>query len=246
MRRLFVVLFISLASCAPRFHEMSMLLKDSEALDIPFDQGFLEYAMDMDSFAVLDTMLPDSLERIVFVGSSSIRMWRSLKADMNTFPYTIINRGFGGSILPDVNYYFDHLVAPHKAKAVVLYCGENDITDGYKPKEVFNSFYTFLRLFLQDNPKGKLLFVSMKPSPSRWKLWPEFKKSNALIEQYIRRLKSPNIAYVDVSKSMIDNKTKQPDESIFLSDQLHMNAEGYGRWTIEVEEALWCLLGEKG
>jgi len=161
---------------------------------------------------------------------------------MDTFPYTIVNRGFGGSTLPDVNYYFENLIQPHHAKAVVLYCGENDITDGHKARDVFNSFYTFLRIFLKNNPDGKLLFVSMKPSPARWRYWPEFERGNALIESYISRLKSTNIDYVDISKSMIDAKTKKPIPSIFVSDKLHMNTEGYQYWKEGISEALLCLI----
>ncbi len=242
MRRFFAICIIALVSCTPRFQEMSVLLQDPAPIDIPFDERFLDYAADMDSFTTLDQQLPDTLERIVFCGSSSIRMWKSLKMDMDSLPYTIVNRGFGGSTLPDVNYYFDRLISPHHAKAVVLYCGENDISDGQKAKDVFSSFYTFLRLFLKDNPNGKLLYVSMKPSPSRWELWPEFEQGNTLIENYISRLKSDNIDYVDISKSMIDTTTKEPIPDIFIADKLHMNAEGYKYWTQDISDALWCLL----
>lgn len=242
MRRFIAIFVVTLVSCTPRFQEMSVLLQDSAPIDIPFDESFLDYAMDMDSFAKLDLKLRDTLERIVFCGSSSIRMWRNMKMNMDTFPYAIVNRGFGGSTLADVNYYFDQLIAPHQAKAVVLYCGENDIIIGHNARDVFNSFYTFLRLFLKDNPNGKLLYVSMKPSPARWRYWSEFKKGNALVEKYIGRLKSGNIGYVDISKSMIDTKTSKPISSIFISDKLHMNAEGYQYWKEDISEALWCLI----
>src|SRR5690349_15903363 len=61
----------------------------------------------------------------LFIGSSSLRMWKNIKSD---FPeYKIINRGFGGSTLPDVIRYVDDVIYPYKPKQVIVYCGENDL-----------------------------------------------------------------------------------------------------------------------
>lgn len=129
-----------------------------------------------------------------------------------------------------VNYFFDDIITPHQPELVVLYCGENDITDGYQAKDVLASFRTFLQLILKKSPKSKVLYVSMKPSPARWNLWPEFERGNRLIESFIERLNNTNIRYYDISPSMLDPQAQYPVGEIFVSDSLHMNALGYDRW----------------
>lgn len=241
MRPIFVFLIIAFVSCSTRFQELNMLMKNETPIDVSFNSSFLKYRAEMELFAKEDEQLTDSLDRIVFTGSSSIRMWHNLATDMDTFNYTILNRGFGGSTLADVNYYYKETIQKHQPTAVVLYCGENDITAGLKAQDVFNDFYTFLRLLMKNNPNTQLLYVSMKPSPARWKLWPEFKKGNQLIEQYIKRLHTDQIQYVDISKVMLDND-KTVDGSIFLDDQLHMNKQGYERWVPVLERKLLGML----
>jgi lysophospholipase L1-like esterase len=209
---------------------MRALLEDPENIIIPFDSTFLGYVPVMENFRIADEKLTDSIGTIVFTGSSSIRMWETLATDFDTLPYQILNRGFGGSILPQVNYFFDDLITPHQPEIVVLYCGENDVTNGYLASDVLESFRTFLRLVLYKSPKSKVLYVSMKPSPARWEVWPEFEKGNQMIEGLIRRLNNPNIQYFDIAPTMLDSVNQYPIEEIFTSDSLHLNAAGYARW----------------
>jgi lysophospholipase L1-like esterase len=126
------------------------------------------------------------------------------------------------------------LITPYQPEIVVLYCGENDITDGYKAKDVLASFRTFLRLLLIKSPSSKVLYVSMKPSPARWALWPEFEKGNQMIDRFIRRLNNPDIQFLDIGPSMLDSVNHYPISTIFTQDSLHMNAEGYVRWQKEI------------
>jgi lysophospholipase L1-like esterase len=221
---------------------MRALLEDPENIIIPFDSTFLEFESVMTHFSESDQKLNDSIPRIVFTGSSSIRMWDSLAVDMDTFPHQVINRGFGGSILPEVNYYFDKIISPHQAKVVVLYCGENDIVDGYMADEVMNSFRTFLRLLLNKSPGTQVLYLSMKPSPSRWSLWPEFEKANRLIATFIKRLDNPNIRYLDIGTVMLDEQKNYPRPELFLEDSLHMQRLGYEIWRDLVVPELESLL----
>lgn len=230
MKKILAILLLSILSCSPRFQEMQALLEDPENIIIPFDTTFLGYMPVMEQFRTQDTSLTDSLGTIVFTGSSSIRMWKNLAADFDTLPYQVINRGFGGSTLPQVNYFFDDLVTPYQPEIVVLYCGENDITDGYTAKEVLESFRTFLRLLLFKSPSSKVLYVSMKPSPARWSLWPEFEHGNQLIDRFIQRLNNPNIQYLDIGPTMLDSISSYPLGDIFTQDSLHMNLAGYDRW----------------
>ena len=230
MRKILAILLLSMLSCAPRYQSMQALLDDPENIIVPFDTTFLGYEPVMDLFHEHDMTLTDSLSRIVFTGSSSIRKWETLESDFDSLEQVILNRGFGGSTLRQVNYFFDDVITPHQPELVVLYCGENDITDGYTARDVLESFRTFLRLLLKKSPDSKVLYVSMKPSPARWELWPEFEHGNKLIATFIKRLKNPNIRYYDIGPSMLDKGLSYPIGEIFVSDSLHMNDLGYDRW----------------
>jgi lysophospholipase L1-like esterase len=242
MRRLLAVLTLLIFGCSPRFQGMKALLEDPENIIIPFDSTFLEFESSMAHFNQLDQKLNDSIPRIVFTGSSSIRMWDSLAMDMDTFPHQVLNRGFGGSILSEVNYYFDDLIPHHQAEVVVLYCGENDIVDGYRAEEVMDSFRTFLRLLFDKSPATQVLYLSMKPSPSRWELWPEFEKANKLIAAFIKRLDNPNIRYLDIGTALLNEQQTYPRPELFKEDSLHMQRSGYVIWRDIVVSELVDLL----
>ena len=217
-------------SCAPRYQSMQALLADPDNIIVPFDTSYLGYKPVMELFQGEDSTLVDTLERVVFTGSSSIRKWETLASDFDTLSYLVLNRGFGGSTLRQVNYFFDDIITPHQPELVVLYCGENDITDGYSARDVYESFRTFLRLLLKKSPNSKVLYVSMKPSPARWNPWPEFERGNQLIANFIERLDNPDIQYFDIGPGMLNATNNYPDAEIFVSDSLHMNDLGYDRW----------------
>lgn len=242
MSRILVIITVLIFGCSPRFQGMKALLEDPENIIIPFDSTFLEFEPVMATFNRMDQKLDDTIPRMVFTGSSSIRMWDSLLVDMDTFPHQILNRGFGGSILPEVLYYYDELITPHEADIIVLYCGENDITDGYSAEEVLGSFRTFLRLLLSKSPDTQVLYLSMKPSPSRWHLWPEFEKGNRFIAKFIKKLDSPNIRYLDIATPMLNEKQDYPRPEFFIEDSLHMQRLGYEVWRDLVVPELTDLL----
>ena len=103
---------------------------------------------------------------IVFVGSSSIRMWQTLAADFPGLP--VLNHGFGGSTLADVIWFAPRIVLPYAPREIVLYAGDNDIAAGRTPEQVLDDYSAFVRLVRSTLPSTRLVFVSIKPSPSRW------------------------------------------------------------------------------
>lgn len=164
---------------------------------------------------------------ILFVGSSSFRLWENLE---DYFPgKPLINRGFGGSTLPDVIRYEEDIIFPYAPKQIVIYCGENDIaaSDTVSAKLVcgrFEKLFTDIRQRLPDVP---VLFVSIKPSPSRWALRDRMIEANKLIRSYLK--KQSKAEFVDVWNAMLD-ATGEPRKDIFRADSLHMNATGYAIW----------------
>lgn len=186
------------------------------------------------AFKKQDSLQPPPKNAILFVGSSSFRLWHNVQA---AFPgYTIINRGFGGSTLPDVIQYADDIIFPYKPKEIVIYCGENDIasSDTITSKIVFTRFEKLFTLIRKKMPKVPVVFVAMKPSPSREKYHQKLLQANLLIKNYLSR--QSKAAYVDVYKLMLENG--KPDESLYINDRLHMNAKGYAIWQKAIQPYL--------
>lgn len=183
------------------------------------------WEQEINAFAAADRQSFPAPGGVVFVGSSSIRFWSTLKED---FPELhTINRGFGGSHLEDVNYYANQIVFQYKPKVVVLYAGENDIVAAKSVQNVFDDFKKFVSLLHTNLPKTRLIYISVKPSPSRVVFTQLFKELNAKIKEETKR--DRRLSYVDVFSPMSD-ANGEPRKDIFLSDQLHMNAEGYKIW----------------
>ncbi len=187
------------------------------------------------AFERRDSLRPPAPGGVLFVGSSSIRLWASLEEDMAPLP--VLNRGFGGSTLPEELHYAGRIVFPYQPALIVLYCGENDIQAGDLPEVVFQNFKRLVALCRERLPATPIVYLSMKPSPSRWEKWPAFEKGNAMIRRFADS--QPGVHFVDVSSVML--RDGRPDGSIFLPDSLHMNAEGYRRWTEVLKPVLLQL-----
>jgi len=162
---------------------------------------------------------------VLFVGSSSVRMWKNLAQDFRDF--STINRGFGGSQLEDVNFYAPQIVLPYKPKLIVLYAGENDINDGKTPETILEDFNKFVSIVHKNLPKTRIIFISLKPSPSRWNFAAKFQEANRLIKAATE--KDKRLLFVDVWEKML-NKSGEPRKDIFQVDELHMNSAGYEIW----------------
>ena len=165
---------------------------------------------------------------ILFIGSSSFRMWKDVQ---QAFPgYTIINRGFGGSSLPDVIRYADDILFPYHPKQIIIYCGENDIasSDTVTADVVYRRFRKLFQLIRVKMPGVPVAFVSMKPSPSRERFLQIMQEGNNKIKSYLQQQK--NAVYIDVYNKMLQ-ENGSPMTDIFLNDNLHMNAKGYAIWT---------------
>jgi lysophospholipase L1-like esterase len=174
----------------------------------------------------------DSIQRppsgaILFVGSSSFRKWTNVQS---YFPgYTIINRGFGGSGLTDVIRYANEIIFPYHPKQIVIYCGDNDLasSDSTTATMVYNRFVRLYDLIRSKLKEVDIVFVSIKPSPSRQRLMPRMEEANDLIRDFMA--KHSHAVFVDVYHPMLDMKG-QPIDSLFLGDKLHMNEKGYKIW----------------
>ena len=171
---------------------------------------------------------------ILFLGSSSIRRWYSLEKDL--FPLHVINRGFGGSTLPEAIYFFNRIAIPYKPAAIVLYEGDNDITAPFLTPEVtLTMFKLFIRLTEKYLPNTKVFFLSIKPSPARLRYKDKLLITNNLIKDECN--KKDNLFYIDITEKMYDSNG-EVRKDIFQKDKLHMNNKGYEFWTVIIKDFL--------
>ncbi len=187
--------------------------------------GFAHWEKEIQAIEQRDREKPPPGGGIVFAGSSSIRLWDVAKS----FPgLPVANRGFGGSQIADVTHFADRLVLKHKPRVVVFYAGDNDIAAGKSPAQVAGDFRAFAATVHRALPKTKVVFLAVKPTPARWKLFDVQQKANALVESYCRG--NEWLAYVDVVKPMLSADGK-PRLRLYAKDGLHLSEDGYKVWT---------------
>ena len=180
----------------------------------------------IDEFKEVDKATPPPDDLILFTGSSSIRFWSSLKEDMA--PHTVLNRGFGGAHIAHVNYHFNEVVKPYKPKAIVFFCGTNDLAALKSPSETFSDFKTFYSMVKKELPGTKLIVIGVKPTIAREYLIQEEKEFNNLIS--ILASEEDLLTYVSVWDPMLTHEGK-PNPALFVEDGLHINGKGYEIWT---------------
>jgi lysophospholipase L1-like esterase len=188
---------------------------------------------DIQAFKAADKQNPPPQNAIVFVGSSSFAMWTDVQ---DYFPgYKIINRGFGGSVLNDAIEYEDDIITPYHPKQVVIYSGENDIAANATANDVMQRFITLFNMIRRDLPEANIVYISIKPSPSREKFMPVIVSANAMIKKFLAA--QNNTTFVDVYSKMLDASGKLRPE-IYKDDMLHMKPEGYEIWKKELTPVL--------
>lgn len=163
---------------------------------------------------------------ILFVGSSSIRLWDDLEQRFSGYP--IIKRGVGGCQLAHiVEFYLDEIVLPYDADHVFVYAGENDIVNGASAKHVVENFKTFWTLLRRRNPAVKIYYLTIKTSSSKLEFAQGFQDANAGIAAFIAEQEGG--AYIDVA-SVLLGEDGLPDDTLFIEDKLHLGTAGYDRW----------------
>jgi lysophospholipase L1-like esterase len=180
----------------------------------------------LEAFAAADLKQAPQPGGVLFVGSSSIRLWNDLETSFADQP-VVIKRGFGGSQLLDCVKLVNRLVIPYKPRLVVVYAGENDIAEGATPQQVLERFTAFVQAIKADLPGSRIAYVSIKPSPSRVGLMPQVREANELIRVYSQT--EPQLDFIDVYSLMLD-ANGQPRAELFSNDRLHLNADGYALW----------------
>lgn len=183
---------------------------------------------DIQNFKKLDQESVPPKDAILLIGSSSFTKWQDVS---EYFPgKTIINRGFGGSRLTDLNYFSEDLLNAYQPKQIIIYCGENDFADdaNLKADVVVDRYKTFYRKIRSKFPNIQVDYISIKYSPSREHLWKQMKEANKKIAKFMKKEK--NADFIDITSIMNDTNGNVRKE-LFVEDMLHMTPEGYQLWT---------------
>lgn len=198
----------------------------------PFDDDPARFASELAAIAHWDAKNSHPENAVLFVGSSSIRMWETATA----FPeMTVINRGFGGAQISDVIHYYDQVVRPFDPRMIVFYCGDNDVAAGKSAERVLEDYQDLVSRVEADFGQIPIVYLPIKPSLMRWALWPEMNRANQLIAHFCD---SSEHLYHVATDSVLLTEAGLPDSVVFVEDGLHLNAEGYRRWGEVVEPVL--------
>jgi len=180
---------------------------------------------DIRAFEAQDRVASPARGQILFLGSSSIRLWDLPRYFPNL---DALNRGFGGSDISDSIYFFDRVVRPYHPRAIVFYAGDNDIAGGKSPEQVAADFREFAGKVHNAFPSSRILYLAIKPSPSRWKLVGAIRQANDAIKRFAGT--TQYVEYVDLFEPMIGSDGR-PKPELFSEDDLHLSEAGYRLWT---------------
>ncbi|MFC0181072.1 SGNH/GDSL hydrolase family protein [Pseudarcicella hirudinis] len=201
--------------------------------------GFAQHAFEneIQTFEKQDADVKPAKGTTLFVGSSSFRLWVTFTNDMKGFQ--AINRGFGGSQMSDVLYFFDRVVKPYQPKWIFLYEGDNDINSGENPEAIYAEFQEFVSKVKRELPGTRIAFVGLRPSLARLQNMDKQKQLNSLVKSYCSQ--TEGMYFIDTFSPFFDEKNELLKD-IFVADNLHLNTKGYQIWTNTITH----FMAEKG
>ena len=173
------------------------------------------------AFEAADKLAPPPANPVLFIGDSGFSMWTTLADD---FPGTaVLNRGFGGSQMPDATYYVGRIVVPYHPRLIILREGGNDLTAGKSSEQLLADFKDFVARIRQDLPETRIALFSLNPNPARWNQAEKRKAANVLLKTWIQT--RTHLAFIEIWDEFLAPDGK-PREELFQQDRIHNNAAG--------------------
>lgn len=199
------------------------------AVYAPYEAAAMErWEADIAALEQLDQQQTHPDDAVLFVGSSSIRLWETMAEDM--WPYDTIRRGYGGAKFSDVAVFAKRLIEPHQYRALVLFAA-NDVTGGEQDltaQQVADLLRHVIHVSRAHQPDAPVFVLEVTPTESRWKVWPEIRQVNAAMRDVC--LTEPNTYLIPTAEYFLDEQN-QPISKLFRSDRLHLTHEGYQVWS---------------
>ena len=227
MKNIIPLLFVTfIFSCSPlKKHKYTKNIFENEILNLE--------QLDLTKIADKSNLL--------FIGSSSIRLWNNIENDMH--PYKPIKRGYGGAHYYDLIHFTERLITNHSPKAILIFVanditGSNDIfktNNDLSPKEVKKLFKYCYKSIRKIHKQVPVFVIETTPTPSRWDVWDKISEANDLINSYCES--KLNLHFITTRDKFI-NDNGLPIKSFFISDELHLNNKGYNIWSEIIKEKL--------
>ena len=223
---IYLVLILSILSCSPV---------------IKYSQSNKQFEEEISLLESLDFEEKAGEKDILFIGSSSIRLWDNIKVDM--YPYSSVKRGYGGAHFYDLIHFSERLVKNHSPKAILIFVA-NDITGSnystnsvgdLSPKEVKKLFRYNYKLIRSIHKHIPIFLIETTPTPKRWKVWNKILQANKKLESYCKQ--EENLFYISTRDKFIGGDGL-PIKSFFLADELHLNTDGYKLWSSIIKSKL--------
>jgi lysophospholipase L1-like esterase len=183
---------------------------------------FSKWEKEIAALEAADRTNPPPRHAVMFVGSSTVRLWKTLATDFPDVP--VINRGFGGSQIVDATHFADRLIFPHAPRQIFFRSGGNDLHAGKTPEQVAADFREFVATVHARLPETEIVFIGWSPSLARWAERPQEITLNRLVAEFAAT--RPRVKYLDAADLSLD-ATGQPRPELFVSDQLHFSPLGY-------------------
>jgi lysophospholipase L1-like esterase len=185
-------------------------------------EAFEKWEKEITAFEQADRSSPPPKGGLLFIGSSTIRLWKTLAQD---FPnQSVINRGFGGSQIADSTHFAERIIFPYQPRMILLRAGGNDIHAGKSPELVFSDFRAFVIRVREKLPDVEIAYIALNPSIARWNEKEKGEALNRMIREYSREI--PGLKYIDSSSISLGSDGK-PRPELFVADKLHFSPEGY-------------------
>ena len=210
---------------------LQILNTSAQTSEKPHDFG--KWEKEISAYEASDRTNPPPQGALLFIGSSTIRLWTTLAQDLPR--HQVINRGFGGSQIVDSTHFAERIIFPYKPKMVLLRAGGNDLWAGKSAEQVFADFKDFVTKVHSKLPETEIVFISLSPSIARWKQADAEKALNQMVESFART--RPRVKYLETYSLPLDTEGK-PRPELFVKDQLHFGPEGYKLLAAKVREFL--------
>lgn len=201
----------------------------AQAKDVAVQPRAPRFEKEIAAYEAEDLKEAPPMGGVVFVGSSSIRLWKTLAEDLPEL--SVLNRGFGGSVISEAVHYAPRIVLPYKPRMIVMYSGGNDLHLGLTPEQVRKDFEAFVSTVHASLPATRIVYISINPSVARWSEEERVLETNRQIEKYVRDKSAEGVrlAYIDSHSKLLSEEGK-PRPEILRADGLHLNADGYAAW----------------
>jgi len=215
-----LTLFLALIAAIPAFSQTNSNSVSNRVVNVPDPARFKS---EIQAFLTSDVTNAPEKDKVLFVGSSTIRLWKTVGKDMAPLP--VYNRGFGGATTYDILYYLDKIVIPYAPRVIVFYCGTNDFgPESHDENGVFERTRKFFEIVRQKLPETKIVYISIVRCPFRKAYWSNMNAANEMIRNYCAT--HDDMAFVDVNPGVFDEKG-EPKLEFYQKDKLHFNEAGY-------------------